>query len=109
VRVAAASPRLIKWTRASLQWLIAPGLATVFGFALGCASLLALDALLPHAHDRLTEHGRGSLKQVAAERRSTLLLSALTDPRKPRARSRARRLAGAGGFALVMALDNAFG
>lgn len=48
------------------------------GFALGCACLLMLDAFLPHAHSRLSEHGRGPLGEVAPERRARLLLSALT-------------------------------
>jgi ZIP family zinc transporter len=50
----------------------------LLGFALGCACLLALDTYLPHAHQDITEHGRGALRQVAARRRATLLLSALT-------------------------------
>jgi zinc transporter, ZIP family len=50
----------------------------LLGFGLGCACLVFLDVVLPHAHEQLAEHGRGTLGQVAAERRSTLLVAALT-------------------------------
>jgi ZIP family zinc transporter len=48
------------------------------GFGLGCAALLALDVILPHAHAHFGEHGHAPLEQTAAERRGVLLLAALT-------------------------------
>jgi ZIP family zinc transporter len=47
------------------------------GFAIGGACLLALDVFLPHAHAR-AERGHAPLREVAAKRRSRLILSALT-------------------------------
>jgi ZIP family zinc transporter len=48
------------------------------GFAIGGATLLALDIALPHAHARLAEHGHVALEQTEVERRGILLLTALT-------------------------------
>jgi ZIP family zinc transporter len=48
------------------------------GFALGAATLLALDRFVPHAHARMAERGRQAAKDAEATHRATLLLSALT-------------------------------
>jgi zinc transporter, ZIP family len=50
----------------------------LLGFALGCAVLLVLDSVLPHAHDRLRERGSPPLVEREANRRARLLISALT-------------------------------
>jgi len=50
----------------------------LLGFGLGCAVLLALDMLLPHAHPRLRERGSPEPAELDASRRARLLLSALT-------------------------------
>jgi ZIP family zinc transporter len=47
------------------------------GFALGGASLAALDLWLPHAHERFVEHGRVP-QRLAPPRRAAMLLSAMT-------------------------------
>lgn len=48
------------------------------GFAVGAFALAVLDRVVPHAHARLAERGHIPVAQVAAHRRATLLLSALT-------------------------------
>jgi zinc transporter, ZIP family len=50
----------------------------VLGFVLGGAVLAALDASLPHAHERFRERGGADPRSAAPRRRAVLLLSALT-------------------------------
>jgi ZIP family zinc transporter len=48
------------------------------GFALGSATLLALDRYVPHMHARMAERGVSPAGDLPARHRATLLLSALT-------------------------------
>jgi ZIP family zinc transporter len=48
------------------------------GFALGAATLLALDRFIPHAHERLAERGHAPSRDPRASHRAALLLSAMT-------------------------------
>jgi ZIP family zinc transporter len=50
----------------------------VTGLALGAALMTALDALVPHAHARFSEHGGLPAERRAGRERASLLLSALT-------------------------------
>ncbi|HEV2062873.1 MAG TPA: ZIP family metal transporter, partial [Solirubrobacteraceae bacterium] len=50
----------------------------IAGFVLGVAFLALLDAVVPHVHARFSERGHADDERSAAERRSILLLSALT-------------------------------
>lgn len=48
------------------------------GFALGGATMAALDLRIPHAHERFSERGGLDPGRVGPRRRATLLLTALT-------------------------------
>jgi ZIP family zinc transporter len=48
------------------------------GFALGTATLVALDRYVPHAHERMAERGRPRTEGADPRHRAALLLSALT-------------------------------
>ena len=48
------------------------------GFALGAATLLALDRFVPHLHGRMAERGQRPADDPRARHRAALLLSALT-------------------------------
>jgi ZIP family zinc transporter len=50
----------------------------LLGFALGAGLVLALDATLPHAHQRLRDGRAATLIEAPEGRRATLLISALT-------------------------------
>lgn len=49
----------------------------LLGLSLGAGLMLALDVVVPHAHARFTERGHLSMEDCEAQRRTTLLLSAL--------------------------------
>lgn len=51
---------------------------TVAGLALGAALMAVLDAVVPHAHARFSEHHELPAEQRSARERGTLLVSALT-------------------------------
>jgi ZIP family zinc transporter len=50
----------------------------VLGFVLGGLSLAALDAWLPHAHERFVERGHAPARLAAPRRRALMLLAAIT-------------------------------
>ncbi|MHB1570240.1 MAG: ZIP family metal transporter [Solirubrobacteraceae bacterium] len=106
----------------------------LLGFVLGSGFIAALDAVVPHAHARFRERGRAAAEKLARHR-ARLLLSALTIHNLPEGMAvgvtfaaGGTRLgvslaiaiaiqnvpegfaaAALGGFALMLALDNAFG
>lgn len=55
-----------------------PLVEVMAGFALGGATMMLLDAVVPHAHARFSEHGELPAERRALRERSTLLLAALT-------------------------------
>lgn len=64
--------------------LLVPGLErggvaeVTAGLAVGCGFLVALDALMPHSHERFSERGSRATDGRSARERARLLLAALT-------------------------------